>query len=296
VTAPPVGQASAPAPAAPAPARPLPTPTDPPGTFIGDVHVVDEGPRGAPAVALIHGIPGSVRDFRYLGPALAARGVRSIRIDLPGFGKTPARAFNATSLPDRAVFIERVMHALDLDTFALAAHSFGGGIATHCAALFPERVTALVCINSLSPRRHKGYFAPGAVIRTLGRLVTAPVVGPPLHAQLAAGYGRIGLKSENGLAPETVQLQFSIFGSVSFKDYRVAASLVKAPTLLVSSKDDPLVEPACTFAFARALRQAPLVSHIHVDSGGHFLQKFQAPAIAEWLARTLTRDAEPTGA
>jgi predicted alpha/beta-fold hydrolase len=65
---------------------------------------------------------------------------------------------------------------------------------------------------------------------------------------------------------------------------------VKAPTLLVSSKDDPLVEPACAFAFTRALRQAPLVSHIHVDKGGHFLQKFQAPAIAQWLSRTLRRE------
>ena len=107
--------------------------------------------------------------------------------------------------------------------------------------------------------------------------------------KVAAGYARIGLKSENGLSPETVQLQFAIFGSVNFKDYRVAASLVRAPTLIVSSQDDPLVEPACAFAFVRALRQAPLVSHIHVDSGGHFLQKFQAPAIAQWLANTLER-------
>jgi pimeloyl-ACP methyl ester carboxylesterase len=84
-------------------------------------------------------------------------------------------------------------------------------------------------------------------------------------------------------------LQFAIFGSVDFKDYRVAASLVRAPTLLVSSKDDPLVEVECAFAFVRALRQAPLVSHIHVESGGHFLQKFQAPAIAQWLARTLAQ-------
>jgi len=49
--------------------EPLPT-SDPEPRLLplphGPVAYVDEGPRGAPALVVVHGIPGSVRDFRYL--------------------------------------------------------------------------------------------------------------------------------------------------------------------------------------------------------------------------------------
>ena len=263
------------------------TPTDPVGRFLGEVHVVSEGDPQAPAVAMIHGIPGSVRDFRYLGPAVAALGMHAVRIDLPGFGKTPARAFASHKVPDRAVFIQKVMASLGHQSFALAGHSFGGGIVTHCAALFPERVQALVAINSLGPRRHRGYRAPGALIRASTRLLDVPLLGPRWHEAVKRGYAAMGLKSDTGLDIEVIKLQFNIFGGVDFKELRVAASRVQCPCLVVSAKDDPLVEPACAFALARSLVRAPLVSHLHVDGGGHFLQKHQAAAIARWLARTL---------
>lgn len=264
-------------------------PTDPEGTFLGEVHVVSEGNPKTPAVALIHGLPGSVRDFRYLAPAIAARGLCAVRIDMPGFGKTPACAFSSTRLADRALFIHRVMRGLGHEKFALAGHSFGGGIITHCASLFRDDVTALVCINSLGPRRHRGYGAPGVVIRASTRLLDLPWVGPKWHEAVKRGYAALGLKSDNGLEIDVIKLQFAIFGGVDFKELRIAAARVSCPALVVSSRDDPLVEPPCAFALVRALVRAPLVSHIHVESGGHFLQKHQAPAIAAWLARAAAR-------
>ena len=44
------------------------------------------------------------------------------------------------------------------------------------------------------------------------------------------------------------------------------------------------------FTLAAALRHAPLVSHHHRQTGGHFLQKRAADVIADWcLAATTTR-------
>lgn len=269
--------------------RPSVRPTDPAGSFLGEVHVVSEGDAGAPAVAMIHGIPGSVRDFRYLAPAVAALGLRAVRIDLPGFGQTPAHAFASSRVPDRAVFVHKVMRSLGHERFALAGHSFGGGIAMHCASLFPDDVTALVAINSISTRRHRGYRAPGVVIRASTRLLDVPLLGPRWHELVKRGYAAMGLKSDTGLAVEVIKLQFSIFGGVDFKELRVAASRVQCPALVVSAKDDPLVEPACAFALAGSLRRSPLVSHLQVAGGGHFLQKHQAPAIARWLAQATAR-------
>ena len=56
--------------------------SDPPVSFFargaGRLAYVDEGPRDAPAFLTFHGIPGSVRDFRYLAPPLT-REVRFVQ-------------------------------------------------------------------------------------------------------------------------------------------------------------------------------------------------------------------------
>ena len=55
-------------------------------TAAGPFGFTEEG-SGADLV-LLHGLPGSARDFRWLCAALAGR-VHSIRIEQPGFGLTP---------------------------------------------------------------------------------------------------------------------------------------------------------------------------------------------------------------
>lgn len=268
--------------------RELPAPTDPPGTFLGDVHVVIEGDRRRPAVALLHGIPGSTRDFRYLGPCLEAAGLCAVRIDLPGFGKTPARAFPSTRPADRAAFVRQTMKALGFGRFAVAGHSFGGGTALLCAALFPDDVIAFVGMNSIGPRRHRGFGAPASFMRAVGHAMSLPGLGVGLHRLVVQAYAARGLKSDVPLDLPVVQDHAAIIGGLSFKELRQAARLVQAPSLVVSSQNDRLVEPASSFALARALRGAPLTSHLHVAEGGHFLQKHEAPAIARWLARVVT--------
>src|SRR2546421_12750107 len=54
----------------------------------GDLHVLEEGPRDAPPMVLLHGFAGSMRWFDRLAPLLAASN-RGIRIDLLGHGGAP---------------------------------------------------------------------------------------------------------------------------------------------------------------------------------------------------------------
>ncbi len=261
-------------------------PTDPGGTFVGKVHVVVEGE--GPAVVLVHGIPGSVRDFRYLGPALAARGVCAVRVDMPGFGKTPPDAFPSTKPADRGAFLRQLMRALGHSTFAVGGHSFGGGAAILAAACFPDEVTALVCMNSIGPRRHRGFGPiPPRVVKRLSDAMDLPVVGERIHGAAARMYGERGLKSEQALTLDVVQHHMRVIGDHSFEELRVACPRVRCPALVVSADDDPLVEAACGFALARALSGAPLMTHLHTKRGGHFLQKHEAPFIARWLAARL---------
>jgi pimeloyl-ACP methyl ester carboxylesterase len=265
----------------------LPEPTDPAGEFVGAVHVVVEGDRNRPAVALVHGMPGSVRDYRYLAPALVDDGLCAVRIDMPGFGKTPIDAFASTRPADRAAFVRGVMRALGFAHFAVGGHSFGGGVAILCASNFRDDVRAIVCMNSIGPRRHRGSASPTIIARVTANALDAPIVGDKIHELLVALYGARGLRSDTGLAKEAVQHHAHLAGDFHHREMRSACRVVACPALVVSTSDDPLVEPASSFALARSFTSSPLASHLHVKSGGHFAQKHQARSIARWLSLQL---------
>lgn len=262
----------------------LPTPTDPPGELLGDVHVVIEGERSAPAVALVHGIPGSVRDWRYASPAIAATGLCAVRFDMPGFGATPARAFPSPKAENRAAFVRTVMRALGFARFAIVGHSIGGAVALMAAACFPADVWALGLINSAGTRRHRGLTVPASWIRGMAELARLPVLGPRAVRQLDAFYEGRGTKNPAPLDADSAWLHLAISGDLDIAANKRATSLVRCPALVASAHDDPLVELAVGAATARDLTTAPLVTHLIRERGGHYLQKHAAIDVARWLA------------
>ncbi|MCC7074216.1 MAG: alpha/beta fold hydrolase [Deltaproteobacteria bacterium] len=262
----------------------LPTPTDPPGEQLGLVHLVVDGDRAAPAVALVHGIPGSVRDWRYAGPALAAAGLCAVRFDMPGFGKTPARAFSSPKAENRAAFVRACMRALGFARFAVVGHSIGGATALMTAACFPHEVWALGLINSAGTRRHRGLTVPAAWIRTLGAVARLPVLGARAVQQLDAFYQGRGTKNPRPLDAESAALHLAISGDLDIAANKRAAAQVRCPALVASAHDDPLVELPVGMALARDLVAAPVVTHLLRRNGGHYLQKHAAAEVATWLA------------
>lgn len=271
-------------PRAPAKRGGLPRPTDPPGEQIGEIHVVIEGDRGAPAVALVHGIPGSVRDWRYASPALAAAGLCAVRFDMPGFGQTPARAFPSPKAENRAAFVRNTMRALGFTRFAVVGHSIGGATALMAAACFPDDVWALALINSAGTRRHRGLTVPASWIRALAGVARLPILGARAIEQLDAFYQGRGTKNPTPLDADSAWLHLSISGDLDIAANKAAAARVRCPALVASAHDDPLVELAVGTALARDLTSAPVVTHLVRSRGGHYLQKHAALELAEWLA------------
>lgn len=263
---------------------PLPLPTDPPGEQIGDIHVVIEGDRRAPAVALVHGIPGSVRDWRYASPAIAAAGLCAVRFDMPGFGATPARAFASPKAENRAAMVRATMRALGFTPFAVVGHSIGGAVALMAGACFPDDVWALGLINSAGTRRHRGLTVPASWIRALAQAARLPLLGGHAVKQLDAFYEGRGTKNPATLDAESAWLHLAISGDLDIAANKRATSMVRCPALVASAHDDPLVELAVGAATVRNLTAAPVVTHIIRERGGHYLQKHAAIDIARWLA------------
>jgi pimeloyl-ACP methyl ester carboxylesterase len=143
------------------------------GSTIGGpdgVHVRVDGPAGAPAVVLIHGLSGSTRWWDPVVPALAAS-YRVVRVDLLGFGRSAKPATNAYSMEDQARRIGVVLDDLRIRHAVVVAHSMGGEVATALAEQRPALVDGLALLDTGPSMRD---FASDGVV---GALVAAPVVG-----------------------------------------------------------------------------------------------------------------------
>jgi carboxylesterase len=264
---------------------------DAPGVFVrtaaGEIHVVVDGDPSWPAVATIHGLPGSARDFRALGRLLIDQKVCTVRIDAPGFGRSPRHGVLAKTPAERAAVVVDVMRARGHGRFGVVAHSFGGSAALACAALWPDVVSTLALVCTMGVTRHRGLQLPHGITGALGAMVRAPVIGDRAFAALKAAYDRAGVRREKPVDKEGLYAETQVIGSIDFADLRNLAARVACPTLVASADDDPLVQREVGMALAAALSSAPLVSHRRLTTGGHFLQKHDAAAVAAWVGDRL---------
>ena len=111
---------------------------------------------GAPLL-YFHGNPGSRLDFtsdRY-DEAFGAAGVRFIAADRPGFGLSDPKPGRGHA--DWPADVSRLADALGLDRFAVLGYSRGGRYALACAALIPERLTAVGVLSAVTSPDMPGF-------------------------------------------------------------------------------------------------------------------------------------------
>jgi pimeloyl-ACP methyl ester carboxylesterase len=124
----------------------------PPSTFI-DVaglraHVRDEGPRDDPApLVLLHGTSDSLHTWGGWTEVLS-RERRVIRVDLPGFGLTGPAPDGDYRVERYVEFVSELLDALGVRRFVVVGNSFGGWVAWETALARPDRVAALVLVDS----------------------------------------------------------------------------------------------------------------------------------------------------
>ena len=108
------------------------------------IHYVDVGE--GPSVVLVHGSPLSSYAFRHQIAALSPR-FRVIAPDLLGFGRSEAPKGGASFLQQSQV-LRALFDQLDLDSFRLLVHDWGGPIGVGAVADRLERVRQLVLLNT----------------------------------------------------------------------------------------------------------------------------------------------------
>lgn len=241
----------------------------------------DEGAPHGLVFFAVHGIPGSVRDFRYLAPPLTSF-ARLVRVDLPGSGGSEPRLDVLRSFEKRAETVLALADHLEIRRFGVIGHSMGSGTALLAASIAPDRVSHLVLIAPMGLRPHKGLSRSRASFRRIAFLLRIPGVRQVLLPKIRTHYRRSGFPRSHEMTPQEYVLQFE---ALTAADYpllnRAAARPLPKKTLVAFSDDDHLVEPQIPIELAAAI---PGASPLRFEDGGHSIQKNKAAEIARAIS------------
>jgi haloalkane dehalogenase len=261
------------------------------------VHHLDEGPRDAAPVLLLHGEPSWSYLYRTMIPPLVAAGHRCVAPDLVGFGKSDKPAEQADYTYARHVewMREVLFDHLDLRDVTLFAQDWGGLIGLRLVGEHPDRFARVVVGNTGLP---DGARQPTDAFLAWQRFA-AETPELPVGRIVAGG-------CVNPLPPEVVAAYDAPFPDETYK-----AGARRFPSLVPTSPDDPAV-PAnaaawqvlrafdkpflCCFsdsdpitkggerAFVGVVPGAAGQPHTTVEGGGHFFQEDCGPRLAAIVA------------
>lgn len=245
------------------------------------VHYRDEGRRDAPVIVLVHGFADSTATWNGWIKALGAD-YRLISLDLPGHGLTRAPS---TYVANSAAFDEVVDQAtrrLGVDRFALAGNSMGGAVAWTYAIAHPDRLTALILVDSAGwPETSVGRDPPLAfkLLRTgFGRWLLSQINLKPLireglkkafYNPSKADPAMVDRFADFAHAPDHAAIIINM--QVAQRTYANAKQLsaIHAPTLVMHGDHDLLIPLANGRRFASAIPGAQLIVYANV---GHLPQ------------------------
>jgi pimeloyl-ACP methyl ester carboxylesterase len=111
----------------------------------------EAGPKNAPVILLLHGLPSSSRMFQNLLSSLADK-YHLIAPDYPGFGHSDwpdAKQFDYT-FDNIARVIERFTEVLGLSRYTLYMQDYGGPVGFRMTLTHPDRVQALIIQDAVA--------------------------------------------------------------------------------------------------------------------------------------------------
>lgn len=153
-----------------------------------DMHYVDEGPREAPPVLLLHGNPTWGFLWRDVAPPLLEAGLRVVIPDQIGFGLSEKpHDHRAHTLDNHTANLVALIERLDLRDVTFVGHDWGGPTGLGALLTRPERAAGVAVTSTWAwATPHSGFHAG----RVPWRYMHAPVVGPYLLGRHAAMPGR----------------------------------------------------------------------------------------------------------
>ena len=256
---------------------------------------IDEGPRDAPVVLLLHGEPTWSFLYRKMIPVIVSHGLRAVAPDLIGFGRSDKPSDRGDyTYASHMRWVHGFLEATALGDVTLFCQDWGGLLGLRLAAEAPERFVRIVAANTFLPT---GDRKPGDAFfawRTFSQEVEELPVG---------GIVRGGCVTS--LEPDVVQGYDAPFPDETYK-----AGVRQFPMLVPVEPDDPAAEAnraawqvlerwdkpfltifgdsdPITRGADRVLQEripgAAGRNHVTVDGAGHFIQEDKGEEVARLL-------------
>lgn len=256
------------------------------------IHSVDEGPRGAAPVLMLHGEPSWSFLYRKMVPIFTAAGHRAVAPDLVGFGRSdkPLRREDYTYQRHVDWMRSFLFEHLDLRDITLVCQDWGGLIGLRLVAEHPERFARVVAANTLLPTgdQHPGpafeawlEFSQTVPELPVGRIVDGATT-TPLSDEVRAAYDapfpdesyKAGARQFPKLVPITPDDPAAPANRAAWEALR----RFEKPFLVAFSDGDPI-----TGAYRKAFEQVPGAAgqpHATIEGAGHFLQEDKGEELA----------------
>src|SRR5882724_8334220 len=114
-----------------------------------DIFYRESGPKDAPVILLLHGVPTSSRMYQPMLESSLSSRFHLIAPDFPGFGHFSwpiPREFNYT-FDHLAEVTEKFADALKLNQYTLFLHDYGGPVGMRMVVAHPDKVQAIIIQN-----------------------------------------------------------------------------------------------------------------------------------------------------
>ncbi len=257
------------------------------------IHYVDEGPRSAAPVLMLHGEPSWSYLYRKMIPVFASAGMRAIAPDLVGFGRSDKPAKRDDYTYQRHVeWITEFIQKLDLRRITLVCQDWGGLIGLRIAAEHPARFAACVAANTGLPTgdglagaafeawrrfsQETPAFPVGQIIQ--GGCVTA--LTPEIVGAYDAPFPEERFKAGARQFPILVPIKPDDPSAPAIRKAWDALRRWEKPFLTAFSDSDPITRGG-DLLLQSAIPGARNQRHKTITGAGHFLQEDKGEELAE---------------
>jgi haloalkane dehalogenase len=252
------------------------------------IHYVDEGPKEAEPILLMHGEPSWSYLYRKMIPVLVKEGYHVLAPDLVGFGKSdkPSKQSDYT-YASHLKWIQSWLDKLDLYNITMFCQDWGSLIGLRIAVANKDRFKRIILANGgMNAPRPGSRPPPKAFLNWRKFSQKSPIlpIGFIMQKGTYTRLSRVVLKAYKAPFPgPKYKAGAKIFPSLVpvYPDEPEAINNVKAweeyskwdiPFLTAFSDKDPITRPGAKIAQKLALG-AKNLEHPTVKNAGHFLQE-----------------------
>ena len=265
------------------------------------MHFVDEGPREAPVVLMLHGEPSWSFLYRKVIARVVAAGLRAVAPDLPGFGRSDKPAAQDDYTYQRHVdWMWAFIQAQQLTDITLLCQDWGGLIGLRIVGEHPERFARVVAANTFLPTADRpphdaflawrrfsqdtpelpiGFILQSASKRPLSDAVRAAYEAPFPDESYKAGARKFPLLVP--IAPDDPAVPANLAAWQSLERF-------ERPFLTAFGDGDPITRGADRVLQAR-IPGAKGQPHTTLKDAGHFLQEDAGEELGDVVAAFVRR-------